>query len=43
VARHEAIESGRFRGERTVQGGGTLRLMSGGYVDGVPQAERSGR
>jgi len=43
VARHEAIESGHFRGEGTVQGGGTVRLTTGGYVDGVPQAELPGR
>lgn len=39
VARHEAIESGHFRGEGSVTGGGTVRLTTGGYVDGVPQAE----
>lgn len=43
VARHEAIESGHFRGEGSVHGGGTVRLMAGGYVDGVPQAELQGR
>jgi Fic family protein len=36
VARHEAIESGSFRGEGTVTGGGTVRLASGGVVDGTP-------
>jgi len=34
VARHEAIESGRFRGEGSVNGGGSVRLSSGGVVDG---------
>ncbi|WP_211320682.1 hypothetical protein [Arthrobacter livingstonensis] len=43
VARHEAIESGHFRGEGSVQGGGTVRLTNGGYVDGIPQAELPGR
>jgi Fic family protein len=36
LARHEAIESGSFRGEGTVTGGGTVRLASGGVVDGTP-------
>jgi hypothetical protein len=39
VARHEAIESGAFRGEGTTGGGGTVRLANGGYVEGVPQDE----
>jgi len=34
VARHEAIESGGFRGEGSVNGGGSVRLSSGGVVDG---------
>ncbi|UOE42731.1 hypothetical protein [Agromyces larvae] len=34
VARHEAIESGRFRGEGLVDGGGSVRLSTGGVVDG---------
>lgn len=34
VARHEAIESGRFRGEGSVTGGGSVRLAGGGSVDG---------
>lgn len=34
VARHEAIESGRFRGEGAVNGGGSVRLSTGGVVDG---------
>ncbi|MCJ1714729.1 hypothetical protein [Curtobacterium sp. VKM Ac-2922] len=38
VARHEAIESGAFHGEGSVGGGGTVRLASGGSVEGVPQA-----
>jgi Fic family protein len=36
LARHEAIESGSFRGEGTVTGGGTVRLASGGVVEGTP-------
>lgn len=36
LARHEAIESGSFRGEGSVTGGGTVRLASGGVVDGTP-------
>lgn len=36
LARHEAIESGSFRGEGTVKGGGTVRLASGGVVEGTP-------
>lgn len=43
VARHEAIESGAFRGEGRVTGGGTVQLASGGFVEGVPAAELSGR
>jgi Fic family protein len=43
VARHEAIESGAFRGEGTTGGGGTVRLANGGYVAGVPQDELQGR
>lgn len=34
VARHEAIESGIFRGEGQVGGGGDVRLSTGGIVDG---------
>lgn len=36
VAEHEAIESGSFRGEGTVNGGGAVRLSAGGTVDGDP-------
>lgn len=36
LARHEAIESGSFRGEGSVTGGGTVRLASGGLVEGTP-------
>ena len=43
VARHEAIESGAFRGEGMTGGGGTVRLANGGYVEGVPQDELQGR
>jgi hypothetical protein len=39
VARHEAIESGSFRGEGSVQGGGTVRLASGGTVPGTEHGE----
>lgn len=34
VARHEAIEAGNFRGEGDVNGGGSVRLSTGGVVDG---------
>lgn len=36
IARHEAIESGHFRGEGSVTGGGAVRLMRGGTVEGDP-------
>src|SRR5699024_1182867 len=36
VAKYEAIESGWFRGEGTVELGGSVRLASGGIVDGDP-------
>lgn len=36
VAKHEAIESGSFRGEGAVNGGGSVRLAAGGTVDGDP-------
>jgi len=39
LARHEAIESGSFRGERDVTGGGTVHLASGGVADGTPHGE----
>lgn len=39
AARHEAIESGLFRGEGKVQGGGTVRLASGGVVPGTEHGE----
>ncbi|WP_227833566.1 Fic family protein [Nocardia macrotermitis] len=35
TARYEAIESGRFRGEGSVRGGGTVRLANGGLVPGI--------
>ncbi|TDX76031.1 hypothetical protein EDF35_3569 [Rathayibacter sp. PhB151] len=35
VAEKEAIESGHFRGEGTVSGGGSVRLANGGFVAGV--------
>lgn len=40
IARHEAIEAGAFRGEGAVHGGGSVRLASGGSVDGDPAGER---
>lgn len=39
LARHEAIETGSFRGERAVTGGGTVRLASGGVVEGTSHGE----
>jgi Fic family protein len=39
VARHEAIESGHFRGEGQVTGGGSVRLSTGGVVPGVDHGE----
>lgn len=36
VAVHEAIESGHFRGEGRVDGGGAVRLAGGGVVEGTP-------
>ena len=39
IARHEAIESGHFRGEGSVRGGGNVRLADGGYVEGVAPEE----
>ena len=36
LAKHEAIESGSFRGEGAATGGGTVHLASGGLVDGTP-------
>ncbi|MFC5337538.1 hypothetical protein [Leucobacter denitrificans] len=36
VAQHEAIESGNFRGEGSVHGGGSVRLAGGGTVEGDP-------
>jgi Fic family protein len=39
VARHEAIEAGAFRGEGQVQGGGAVRLASGGVVAGTEHGE----
>jgi hypothetical protein len=39
VARHEAIESGSFRGEGRVQGGGTAQLASGGVARGAEHGE----
>ncbi|SIR81342.1 hypothetical protein [Microbacterium sp. RURRCA19A] len=43
VARHEAIESGTFRGEGSVGGGGSVRLSDGGSVDGDPAGENGER
>jgi hypothetical protein len=39
VARHEAIESGAFRGEGVTGGGGAVQLANGGSVEGVPQEQ----
>ncbi|WP_417374517.1 hypothetical protein [Glutamicibacter protophormiae] len=39
VAQHEAIESGHFRGEGAVRGGGAVLLAGGGAVDGDPAGE----
>lgn len=39
VAKHEAIESGHFRGEGQATGGGNVLLASGGAVDGDPTGE----
>jgi Fic family protein len=39
VARHEAIESGTFRGEGSVQGGGSVRLARGGTIEGDPAGQ----
>lgn len=39
VAHHEAIESGHFRGEGQVSGGGNVRLSNGGTVAGVVAGE----
>jgi Fic family protein len=36
VARHEAIESGHFRGFGAVAGGGNVRLSTGETVEGLP-------
>lgn len=39
IALHEAIESGHFRGEGNVTGGGTVRLANGGVAPGFPSGE----
>lgn len=39
VAKYEAIESGMFRGEGAVHGGGSVRLAGGGTVQGDPTGE----
>lgn len=39
VARHEAIESGLFRGQGVVTGGGSVRLSQGGVIDGDDHGE----
>ena len=36
IAVHEAIESGHFRGQGQVTGGGTVRLANGGIAPGFP-------
>ncbi len=35
VARHEALDAGRFRGEGTATGGGAVSLANGGWVQGT--------
>ncbi|MCU1480849.1 MAG: Fic/DOC family protein [Subtercola sp.] len=35
LALHESIESGHFRGQGSVQGGGSVRLSNGGFVEGL--------
>jgi len=42
VAVHEAIESGHFRGEGVTEGGGSVRLSTGGVVEGRPAGESGG-
>lgn len=39
VARHEAIESGHFRGQGSVSGGGHVRTSDGGRVAGIEHGE----
>lgn len=39
VARFEAIEAGGFRGEGSVHGGGSVRLSSGGVIEGRDHGE----
>ncbi|QTH60858.1 Fic family protein [Corynebacterium hindlerae] len=39
VARHEAIEFGKFRGEGTVTGGGHVQLTDGDCIEGVAPTE----
>ncbi|MGH9170969.1 MAG: cell filamentation protein Fic [Acidimicrobiales bacterium] len=39
VARHEAIDAGRFRGEGTASGGGSVSLADGGWVEGTEHGE----
>ncbi len=39
VARHEALDAGRFRGEGTAVGGGTISLANGGWVQGTEHGE----
>lgn len=39
VARHEALESGKFRGEGSATGGGIVRLASGGTATAIGHGE----
>jgi hypothetical protein len=39
VARHESLDTVRFRGEGTATGGGTVSLASGGRVEGTEHGE----
>ncbi|HTW06090.1 MAG TPA: hypothetical protein VME46_01170, partial [Acidimicrobiales bacterium] len=39
LARHEALDAGRFRGEGTATGGGSVSLANGGQVEGTEHGE----
>ena len=39
LARHEALDAGRFRGEGTAVGGGVVSLASGGWVQGTEHGQ----
>lgn len=42
VARHEAIEAGGFRGQGSTTGGGSVRLSTGGVVEGREHGDGGG-